>query len=59
MNKKAYQTPCVIVITIAAHQLVCLSSVNTPIAGEEETPPGGWEPAQSPHRRSSWRSPWE
>ena len=52
MNKKAYQTPCVIVITIAAHQLVCLSSVNTPIAGYE-TPPGGWKPAQSPRRHSN------
>jgi hypothetical protein len=53
MNKKAYQTPCVIVITIAAHQLVCLSSVNTPIAGDDETPSGGWKPAQSPRRHSN------
>ena len=52
MNKKVYQTPCVVAVTIAAHQLVCTSTVTTTIVGGGQTPPGGWGAGQAPRRRS-------
>jgi hypothetical protein len=53
MNKKAYQTPYIVVITIAAHQLICESTISTTVIEEGQTPPGGWGPSQAPRRRST------
>lgn len=44
MMKKNYLKPNTQVITLTPYRLIC-QSTTTPIAGEEDTPPGGWEPA--------------
>ena len=47
MNKKYYQSPTVIILAVEVQQLVCESPATTPIAGEGETPAGGWGPGNS------------
>ena len=42
--KKNYLKPNTQDITLTVFQLIC-ESTTTPIAGEDDTPPGGWGPA--------------
>ena len=56
MMKKNYIKPDTQVITLNVCQLIC-GTTTTPIAGDGETPPDGWEPANS--RQHKGRSVWD
>ena len=46
MMKKNYLKPNTQVFTLTVCQLIC-QSITTPIVGGNDTPPGGWEPANA------------
>ncbi len=58
MKKKTYQKPCSDIIRLAACQLICESPLKTTVAGENETPTGGWGPANVRRHNTNRNEMW-